>query len=126
MTYRSNKEIGKAYVVIQGKERYSGSRTLTFKIQPKGTSFVQTKSSASGRMQLSWKKITGVSGYQIRLRTGGTSEIRTRVGDTKLSTVLTGLKKGTTYRISIRTYQIVDGQRYYSWWSKEEAVPVKK
>ena len=126
VTYRSNKEIGKAYVVIQGKERYSGSRTLTFKIQPKGTSFVQAKSSASGRMQLSWKKVTDVSGYQIRLRTGGTSEIRTRVGDTKLSTVLTGLKKGTTYRISIRTYQMVDGQRYYSWWSKEEAVSVKK
>ena len=72
------------------------------------------------------EKVTGVSGYQIRLRTGGTSEIRTRVGDTKLSTVLTGLRKGITYRISIRTYQIVDGQRYYSWWSKEEAVPVKK
>lgn len=126
VTYRSNKEIGKAYVIIQGKERYSGSRTLTFKIQPKGTSFVQAKSSASGRMQLSWKKVTDVSGYQIRLRTGGTSEIRTRVGDTKLSTVLTGLKKGTTYRISIRTYQMIDGQRYYSWWSKEEAVPVKK
>lgn len=126
VTYCSNKEIGKAYVIIQGKERYSGNRTLTFKIQPKGTSFVQAKSSASGRMQLSWKKVTDVSGYQIRLRTGGTSEIRTRVGDTKLSTVLTGLKKGTTYRTSIRTYQMVDGQRYYSWWSKEEAVPVKK
>lgn len=87
---------------------------------------MQAKSSASGRMQLSWKKVTGVSGYQIRLRAGGTSEIRTRVGDTKLSTVLTGLKKGTTYRISIRTYQIVGGQRYDSWWSKEEAVQVKK
>ena len=39
--------------------------------------------------------------------------------------LITGLKKGKTYYVKVRTYKTVKGKKYYSGWSKVKTVKVK-
>ena len=47
-------------------------------------------------------------------------------GRNTLSKVLTGLRKGRTYYLKVRTYKIVSGEKYYSAWSSAKSVKVIK
>ncbi|MCD7715739.1 MAG: hypothetical protein LUI39_04720 [Lachnospiraceae bacterium] len=47
-------------------------------------------------------------------------------GASKVSKTLSGLKKGKTYYVRIRTYKKVNGNTYYSAWSSKKTVKIKK
>ncbi|MCC8107038.1 MAG: hypothetical protein LIO99_13740 [Clostridiales bacterium] len=47
-------------------------------------------------------------------------------GASKTSVKLSGLKKGKTYYVRIRTYKKVNGKTYYSAWSSKKTVKIKK
>ena len=87
------------------------------------------KNSGKGRITVSWKVNSKASGYQVCY--AGNSSFRdshtvTVSGRNTLSKVLTGLRKGRTYYLKVRTYKIVSGEKYYSAWSSAKSVKVIK
>ena len=135
VTYKNNKNVGKASVKVTLKGNYSGSRTVTFKINPKGTT-LGTPARASKAATINWTKQAAkmsssrITGYQIQLATDSSftknKKTVTVKGYSNISRKVTGLKGGVKYWVRIRTYKIVNETRYYSPWSKAKTVTTQK
>jgi len=127
LTYKNNKKIGKASVTVTGIGNYTGSKTLTFKINPKGTSLTKL-SNGSKRFTAKWTKKSSVTGYQIQYSTKADFSSARRVTITKKSTykrTFKNLKRKTVYYVRIRTYKTVSGKKYYSEWSDAKSIRTK-
>ena len=121
VAYSNNKKVGTAKVIITGKGYYTGTKTVSFKINPKGTTLSKLKP-AKKAITVKWKKGSGITGYQIQyaLNSKFTSGKKT-VKITKAGTVskkITKLKAKKKYYVRVRTYKTVSGKTYYSKWSK--------
>ncbi len=121
VSYRHNKNVGVATMVISGIGKYDCTITRTFRIIPKGTTFQSILPSAK-KATLKWKAVSAqADGYQIqygRNKTLGGKTIVKKVNDrTKTSLTMGGLSPKTTYYIRIRTVRAVNGKKYYSKWS---------
>lgn len=121
LSYKNNKNIGTATVTITGKGSYTGTKTLPFKIIPAKTTLTAKKS--NGKYALSWKKVTGITKYQIQYSTdsGKTYKTAGTVSSDKTSATLK-LDTSKSYTFRIRSYKTVDGKKYYSSWSKVVSV----
>lgn len=121
LSWKDNTNPGTASVTVQGKGEYTGKKTLTFRILPKGTSITQAKGQKK-RINLTWKKqAKQVSGYQMQYSTdsGFKSAKSLRIaGAKKTKATVKKLKSGKTYYLRIRTYKTVKKKTYYSVWSK--------
>ena len=72
-------------------------------------------------MKLSWKKVSGASGYAVYMKTGNGKYKRVKT-ITKGSTVKytkTKLKRGKKYTFKIRAYKKADKNIYGSYSSKK-------
>ena len=121
VTYASGrKNVGTYKVTVKFKGNYSGTKTLTFKINPAKTT---VKSLTAGKKSLKvaiTKKSTQVTGYQIQYSTGKSfKSYKTKwlTSYKKTSTTLTGLSAKKTYYVRVRTYKKVGDVTYYSGWS---------
>lgn len=122
LSYKNNKNIGTATVTITGKGSYTGTKDITFRIVPAATTLTAKKSGS--KYALSWKKVSGITKYQIQYSTdsGKTFKSAGTVAASKTSAALK-LDTSKSYTFRIRSYKTVDGKKYYSSWSK--AVTVK-
>ena len=126
--YYNNKNVGKAKIVITGiGVRHTGKKTVTFRINPKGTKLTQY-SSGNKSMTLYWKKQVKkmskkrVTGYQIQLATDmkftkNKKTVKVK-GYKKKKKTVKKLKKNKRYYVRIRTYMKTKSGTYYSPWSK--------
>ncbi len=69
--------------------------------------------------KITWKKVSGVKGYQIKYSTNKYFfESLTRSKNVKkaktTSATVKDLRKGKTYFVKVRTYKIVKGKKVYS------------
>ncbi len=118
--YSNNKSVGKATVKVTFKGNYSGTKTLTFKINPVKTT---VKSLTAGKKSLKvaiTKKTTQVTGYQIQYATNKSfKSAKTKYVTSYKTTSVTlkGLSAKKTYYVRVRTYKTVKGVKYYSGWS---------
>ncbi len=127
--------IGTYKVAVTLKGGYEGSRTVTFTVNPRGTSLSSVKAASKG-FTVKWKKMATkmgsarITGYQIQYSTNKnfTSDRKTvRVkGYKSTSKKISKLKGKTKYYVRIRTYMTVKGTTYYSGWSKVKTVTTKK
>jgi hypothetical protein len=129
VTYKNNTRVGKATLTIKFKGKYTGTIKATYTIKPKATALTGT-SSKTDRVTLTWKKQTKqVTGYQIQYATNSKfTKSKTTVlvkGAKKSSETITDLSGKTKYYFRIRTYKTVNGKKYYSAWSKAQAVKTK-
>ena len=130
VTYSSgHKKVGTYKVTVTLKRNYSGSKSASFKINPKKTKIVSLKSS-NKKIKVKWKKqSTQTSGYQIQFARNKkfTSSLKTKTvkGASKVSKTYSGFKKGKKYYVRIRTYKVVNKKKYYSAWSEAKTVKVK-
>jgi hypothetical protein len=70
------------------------------------------------KMTVTWKKVSGVSKYQIQYRVKGSSKWKSQtVAASKSSVTIKNLKPKTKYQVRVRSYRTVKGQNYYSKWS---------
>lgn len=80
------------------------------------------------RVKIYWKKVKGVSGYEIQYSTSKKFTKKTtkqmKVKHTNKWIRLKGKKKG--YYARIRAYKIVNGKKYYSKWSKRTVLRKQK
>ncbi len=129
VTYASGrKNVGTYKVTIKFKGNYTGTKTLTFKVNPAKTT---VKSLTAGKKSLKvaiTKKATQVTGYQIQYSTTKSFKsykTKTLSGYKKTSTTLTGLSAKKTYYVRVRTYKIVNGKKVYSAWSTVKSAKTK-
>ena len=117
--YSNNKAIGKSTVTVKGKGKYTGTVKTTFKIKPKKVTNLKLKA-GSKKLTVTWKKVSGVTGYQLQYCTKKDFSNAKKVTVKKAATVKTTIKKlkaKKTYYVRIRAYKTVKGTKYYSSWS---------
>ncbi len=129
ISYSKNKYVGKASAKITLKGNYSGTKTLNFVINPKGTE-LKSLLSSSKAFTAKWNKQgTQTTGYQIQYATDSkfnTNSKKISVADTStLSKKFSSLKSNKKYYVRIRTYKTVNGTRYFSAWSKYKTITTK-
>ncbi len=129
VTYASGrKNVGTYKVTIKMKGNYTGTKTLTFKINPAKTTVSKvTPASKSLKVSIT-KKTTQVTGYQIQYSTSksfSSATTKTLSKNTTTSTTLTGLKAKKTYYVRVRTYKTVGSTKYYSGWSTAKSAKTK-
>lgn len=120
VTYKNNKNIGTAEIIVTGKGDYTGTKKLSFKIVPKKTTLSSEPGKTSGgrkRVTLGWKKSLGADGYQIYYsENGGKFKKLTTVSSEKLSSTIK-FTNGNTEQFKVRPYTKVNGKTYYGSWS---------
>ena len=139
VTYKNNKKIGTASVIIRGKgqmseegvfEGFIGITTKTFKINPKATSIKKVTSPKTKQLKVTYKKVAGVTGYQVTYSTSKkftkkTTKTVTVKGASKTSKTIKKLKKGKKYYVKVRAYKTVSGKKYYSAYTKVKSIKTK-
>lgn len=114
VSYSSNIYVGTAKMTIKGIGDFSGTKTLTFKINPTKVTGLKQKKAYQNAIVLSWKKKSGNYTYEIYRYQGnkyikiGTSTGSTYKDDEPYIT------PGKTYKYKIRCYREVKGMKYYS------------
>ena len=91
---------------------------------PKGLKLASKKRGFTAK----WKKVSGVTGYQLQYSTSKKFKKAKTVRIKKAKTVKKTVKKLRSkkrYYVRIRAYKKVNGKIYYSKWSKAKAIRVK-
>lgn len=134
---KAGKNVGSYKVTVTGKGSYTGTKTATFKINPKGTSVKKLKKAKRG-FAVTWKKpskanLKQTTGYQVRwslkksMKGAKTKTVKatTKAGK-KCTLKVSKLKGGKKYYVQVRTYKKTGGKTDYSSWSKAKTVKIKK
>lgn len=128
------KNVGKYTVKVTFKENYKGSKSLTYSINPKGTSVSKVTAAKKG-FKVTWKKQkTQTTGYQVQYSTNKNFKKNNKtVTISKNSTTSKSvgkLKAKKKYYVRVRTYKTVKfggkSVKLYSGWSKAKSVTTKK
>ncbi len=131
----SSKNVGSYTVTITGKGNYTGKTKAKYRINPKGTALsklVKGKKSVTVKWKKQFAKMAKkrITGYQIQLATDSkfkkNKKAVTVKGYSKASKKVSKLKGGKKYYVRIRTYTTVNGEKFYSPWSKAKTVTTKK
>lgn len=132
VTYKNNKEIGRATVTIVLKGNYAGIIFRDFEILPRGTSISGKVAARSKGFLVKWKKQKkAIAGYEVQYSANRKFKKKTTVTKTvkkKSAAKLTvgNLKPGKKYYVRVRTYKTVKGKKYCSAWSKSRTVTTGK
>lgn len=126
VTYRNNKNTGKATIEIEGIYPYYGTIQKTFRIVPKKAVVSKVKSPKARTLKVTWKKDSQADGYQIQYAansgfTGSTKNVILLKKST-VSKRVSKLKSGRKYFVRIRSYKRIDGKKCYGAWSRTEKV----
>lgn len=116
------KKIGTYKVTVTGLNGYKDTVTKSFTIVPKTSSEVTAKRYGStkskgktyGLYTLSWKKVSGASGYQV-YRTVSSKTAKSTF-NAKTTSKKFGWEKGKKVTVKVRAYQKAGGKKYYSAW----------
>ena len=130
VSYKNNKNCGKATVTVIGKGSYTGSKSKAFIIKPAKVTSKKLTSPKSKQVKLTWAKAKGgVTGYQIKLglnkkMTSGKKTVWVKKAAAAAKTIK-GLKAKKTYYAKVRAYKQVGAKKYYGAWSTVKKVRVK-
>lgn len=126
---------GKQYyykITANGPSRYHGtvysaaSAVKSKKLVPPKVSIRSLKKKGSKTAVLSWKRVTGASGYEIYRRESGKKWKRLKtikkVGTVQLKV---SLKPGRTYYYRVRAYKTGSGKKIYGAYSKAQKIKCK-
>lgn len=122
------KALGTYKVAVTLKGYYRGTKTVAFKIVPKGTNvtkFVAGKNAFAVRWTA---QKTQTTGYQIQYSTSDkfkSAKTVTVKGNGNVTKKVTNLAATKKYYVRVRTYKSVGKTIYYSTWSKAKTVTTK-
>lgn len=114
VTYPSGRtEIGDYKVKISFKNKYKGTKELTFKIRSGGVKNFNAKAKTTS-VTLTWEAVNKATHYRIDKYDSKTKSYK-KVADVKDTTYkVTGLTCGTKYKFRIRSVARISGTNYYS------------
>ena len=118
ISYKNNTKVGKASITLTGHNRFYGTKTVYFDINPKKAVI---SSATPGKAKLTVKaktkvSSTGGSTYQVWYKVKGSSSWKKKT-TTKQTYVIKRLKKGKKYYVKIRAFKKVGTKTYYGAWS---------
>ena len=127
------KNVGKYTVKVTLKGNYSGSKSMTYNINPKGTSVSKVTAAKKG-FKVTWKKqTTQTTGYQVQYSTSSKFKSAKTVTISKNKTTSKSVSKLSAkkkYYVRVRTYKTVKiggkSVKLYSGWSVAKSVTTKK
>jgi hypothetical protein len=122
------KDVGMAKVTVKGIGKFTGSRKVSFRINPKGTGLGFIKViSGRGKMTLKWIMRKNVTGYQIQYSVNEDFQdaVKLYVRKTKHMVTVRNLEGDTTYYVRIRAFCKVGKKVYFSAWSGTKVVKTK-
>ena len=91
-------------------------------------STIKKINSSKKALKITWKKVTGIKGYQIQYSTSSKFKNAKKITIKKskiTSRTIKKLKAKKKYYVRIRTYKIVNGKKKYSSWSKKKSKKTK-
>lgn len=119
-TYYNNVQPGTATVSIQGINNYTGVANVYFAIIVKAAPQMIVTAMPSGRLKVTWKKVSGVSGYRIFYSSANGTQKQTTLSSSKKSTYITGLTRGVVYTVGLQSFITANGQNGYSTASVQQ------
>lgn len=124
VSYKNNIKPGKAQVTVTGIGRYKGTKVVYFYIKPAKEQITYMKSNARRKVTIKYKKMAGVTGYQIyySTRKNGTYKRYSTVKGTSQSMKLTSKR---TYYVKVRAYRKIGSKTLYGAFSNVKAVRVR-
>ena len=120
ITYKDNKQTGKATAKITGKGNYTGTIQRTFQILPRKVSSFKAGKRTANSITLKWKKSASVTGYQVyqyQTKSKKYKKIKTLKAKS-VSMVVKKLAPCTSYKFKIRAYKKSGKSTYYGAYSK--------
>ena len=126
LSYKSNKNIGMAKIIISGKGNYTGTLEMQFQIIPKGTTLKKVESGEES-ITVKWnKRASGITGYQIQYASdeGFSQNMETVTINNPKSTskTISPMEPDKLYFVHIRTFKKKKEKTYYSGWSEAKDV----
>ena len=121
------KNVGSYTVRVKFKGKYKGSKSLKFKIVPKGTS-VSSVSAGVKSFTVKYKKqSTQTSGYQVQYAENSSfkNAATKTIGKNSTTYYSVNAKGNRKYYVRVRTYKKVGKSYFYSSWSKTSSVTTK-
>lgn len=122
--------VGTYKITIKLKGNYSGSKVVTYKINPRPTTIISSIRYYD-RIVAKWaKREKQTTGYQIQYSTNSKfssgNKVATIANSKTATTTLKKLQKGKNYYVRIRTYKRVGSVTYYSSWSQGINTAIKQ
>ena len=117
-------------VIASAKDVGNSTKARTakmFRLMPVGIKSLTNPS--AGKMTVSYDKCKGCYGYVVRygLKSDmSDANVVTVKGDNTLSRTFSGMKKGKTYYVQVRTYMLEYGVRYYSGYCTTKTIKISK
>ena len=112
----------------QNDTNTSNDENVTVISKPKSASIKKVKG-AKKAILVTWKKVSGVNGYEIQVATDKKFKKNKKTVTIKkqktIKTTVKKLKAKKKYYVRVRTYKIVNGKKVYSSWSKVKSVKTK-
>ncbi len=103
---------------------WAKSAEKAVKLAPATPTSLSVKSSARKTANISWKAVSGASGYQVYYGTS-TKKMKLAGSPTKTTVKKTGLTSGRTYYFKVRAYKTVGGKKYYGSFCSSKPVKIK-
>lgn len=136
VTYSNNIKIGKATAKITGNAPFfKDTVNAEFQIVDQATAVAVSKmnigtvTSKKKQITVKWKKVAGVTGYQVQYANDKkfkkSKKTVTVKGAKKTSRTIKKLKSKKTYYVRVRNYKVINGKKVYSKWSKAKSIKVK-
>ncbi|MDE6863713.1 MAG: InlB B-repeat-containing protein, partial [Eubacterium sp.] len=121
----NSKNVGKYTVTIKFKGNYTGTKTIGYHINPKGTEFVPSNKggfkAVSKGFTLKWnKQASQTTGYQIQYATKSdfsNAATITIANPNTTSKTIKGRAGNTRYYVRVRTYKKIGSGTFYSSWN---------
>ena len=115
------------YIIIQQVQ--NDTTTMPTEVAKPKSVNPKTVKAAKKAVSVEWKKVSGVSGYEIQLATDKKFKKNKKTVTVKkqktTKTTVKKLKAKKKYYVRVRTYKIVNGKKVYSSWSKVKSVKTK-
>lgn len=121
----SGKKIGKATVTIKGKGNYTGTVKKTIKVVPGTAKIKSVKNSKAGKATVTFGKVKGATSYTVSYRIKGAKKW-SKVTTKKSTVVLSKLKKGKTYQVTVTASAKAGKTTYKGTTSSVKTVKIKK
>lgn len=112
-------------VTIIGKGNYTGKIVKTVYIVP-AKPVISSVTGGKKNLTVSYRKVTGVSGYQIAYSTSQSSGYKyLNLNSKTYKKTITKLSSGKKYYVKVRAYKTINGKKYYGNYSAVKSVKVK-
>lgn len=114
-------------VLTAADKEYRRMESAVKRTKVKKVSLKSVKSIKKKQLKTYWKKISGVSGYEVQYSTDRKfrkAKIK-KAGRAAASVLVKGLKRGKVYRVRVRAYKIVYGKKVCGAYSRVRKVKVR-